>query len=118
MTLEEAKHALDELKAQGETDESILKTLYLMYTHDKMTLDDLRIFTELLGYKFTDEFEAMSDEDKKTKGLTQEDEAAEGVDKEEVEDAKEYTEGEKKADDESKDDDDDKRAARLFGFNK
>lgn len=75
MTLEEAKHALDELKSQGESDEDILKTLYLMYTHDKMTLEDLRIFTELLGYEFTDEFEAMSEEDKKTKGLTDVDEA-------------------------------------------
>ncbi len=74
MTIEEAKHALEELKRQGDDEETILKVLYLMYADGKMDLNDLRILTGLLGYEFTDEFEAMSEEDKKTKGLTQEDE--------------------------------------------
>lgn len=70
MTLEEAKQALDELKAMGKTDEEILGGMYMMYANDEMSLDDLRALTELLGYHFSDEFEAMSEEDKKTKGLS------------------------------------------------
>lgn len=79
MTIEEAKEALEELKRSGESDEDILKVLYLMYVDGKMNLSDLRGFTELLGYEFTDEFEAMSDEDKKTKGLALEDDAYENA---------------------------------------
>lgn len=77
MTLEDAKEALEELKRNGQSDEDILKVLYLMYIDGTIRLEDLRTFTALLGYEFTDEFEAMSDEDKKTKGLTLKDDAYE-----------------------------------------
>ena len=120
MTIEEAKKALEQLKSEGYSDEDIVKTLYLMYANDKMDLDDLRALTELMGYEFTEEFEAMSDEDKKKNGLKQTESAAEGVDKEDVEKAKEFgdDEDEKKEDDDDDDDDEDdeKKAARLFGF--
>lgn len=69
MTIDDAKEALEELKRSGESDEDILKVLYLMYCDGKMDLSDLRTFTELLGYEFTDEFENMSEDDKKVKGL-------------------------------------------------
>lgn len=69
MTLEDAKEALEELKRNGQSDEDILKVLYLMYTDGTIRLEDLRTFTALLGYEFTDEFEALSDDDKKTNGL-------------------------------------------------
>ena len=118
MTIEEAKKALEQLKSEGYSDEDIVKTLYLMYANDKMDLDDLRALTELMGYEFTEEFEAMSDEDKKKNGLRQTESAAEGVDKEDVEKAKEFgdDEYEKKEDDDDEDEDDEKKAARLFGF--
>lgn len=70
MTIEEAKRALEQLKAEGNSEEDILKVLYLMYQDGKIELGDLRIFTELLGWEFTEEFEEMSEEDKKNKGLT------------------------------------------------
>ena len=89
-----------------------------------MDLDDLRALTELMGYEFTEEFEAMSDEDKKKNGLKQTESAAEGVDKEDVEKAKEFGDDEdekkedapKSDDDKEDDEDDEKKAARLFGF--
>lgn len=116
MTIEEAKEALEELKKEGNSEEDILKILYVMYQDDAITLSDLRSFTELLGYEFTEEFEAMSDEDKKTKGFEKtDDQPAEGVDKEDIEKAKEFgDDGDKKEDEE----DDDAKAARLFGFKK
>ena len=126
MTIEEAKKALEQLKSEGKTDEEILGGMYLMFADGTMTLSDLRTLTELLGYEFTEEFEALSDEDKKKRGFESTDEPAEGVDKEDVEDAKEFgdDEDEKKEEsddeyddkDEDKDEDDEKKAARLFGF--
>lgn len=123
MTIEEAKEALEELKQEGNSEEDLLKMLYIMYTDGKIRLSDLRTFVGLLGYEFTDEFEAMSEEDKKKHGFKKTDEPAEGVDKEDIEEAKEYgdDEGEKpesesKADDDDEEDDDEKKAARLFGF--
>lgn len=126
MTLEELKKVFDDFKGEGYEEEEILEILYLMYADGKMPLEDLRTMTETLGYEFTEEFEAMSEEDKKKKGLDYKNgnKAAEGVDKEEVEDAKEFKEGEDDAPkaesktDDKDEDDDDKKAARLFGFNK
>lgn len=69
MTIDEAKQALEQLKNADESEEDILKVLYLMYVDGKMDLSDLRTLTELMGYEFTEEFENMSEEDKKTKGL-------------------------------------------------
>ena len=119
MTLEELKKVFDDFKGEGYEEEEILEILYLMYADGKMPLEDLRTMTETLGYEFTEEFEAMSEEDKKKKGLKHIENAGEGIDKEEVEDAKEFKEGESETDDKDEDDDDDdKKAARLFGFNK
>ena len=132
MTIEEAKKALEQLKSEGKTDEEILGGMYLMFADGAMTLSDLRTLTELLGYEFTEEFEALSDEDKKRRGFESTDEPAEGVDKEDVEDAKEFgddedekkeendsqpqSESEPKADEADDEEDDEKKAARLFGF--
>lgn len=81
MTIEEAKEALEQLKQEGNSEDDILKIMYLMYVDDELNLSDLRTLTKLLGYEFTDEFEAMSDEDKKKAGLTKTEEPAEGVGK-------------------------------------
>ena len=69
MTIEEAKQALEQLKNNGYSEEDIVKTLYLMYADEKMSMSDLRTLTELMGYEFTEEFENMSEEEKKTNGL-------------------------------------------------
>ena len=68
MTLREAKQVIDEFLAQGETEEDIVGALYVMYQEDDITLDELEKLIGLLGYEFTEEFKAMSEEDKKTKG--------------------------------------------------
>lgn len=69
MTLEEAMAAIEQFRAEGESDEDMLRSFYMMYANGDITLDDLRALTELVGWHFTEEFEAMSEEDKKTKGL-------------------------------------------------
>lgn len=129
MTAEEAKKAFDELRAQGESNEEILAGLYLMFVDGKFTVEELGKMAGLLGYDLTDEFKAMSPEDQKTKGFKEVDEAAEGVDKETIEDAKQLDKDEKNPIDDKKpepeqkddgkdDEDEEKKARKLFGFDK
>lgn len=132
MTIDEAKKAFDEMRAQGADDNAILGTLYSMFQDDKIDVNQLGALVNVLGYELTEEFKGMSPEDQKTKGYEEEAEnkPAEGVTKEEVEKAKEFgdDEGEKPAEEESKEEKSDdgesdeekerKEAERLFGFDK
>lgn len=95
MTLEEGKKAIEQLKAEGHSEEEILGAFYKMFQNDKLTLEELDGMVNLMGYHLTDDFKAMSPEDQKTKGYEETEEAAEGVDSEEVEEAKETEGGEK-----------------------
>lgn len=92
MTIEEAKKAFDEMRAQGADDNAILGTLYRMFQDDKIDVEQLGALVNVLGYELTDEFKQMTPEDQKTKGWEADDESekAEGVTDEEVEKAKEY----------------------------
>jgi hypothetical protein len=114
MTMDEAKKAIEMLKDKYEGEENALKALYVMYQKDKISLEDLRAFCGIMGYEFTEEFENMSDEDKKTKGL----EEVEEVDKDDEPETDTTDKTEDEADEEDEEDDDDKKAARLFGFDK
>jgi len=69
MTKEEAIQVLDSFKKQGMKDEEILNTFYRMYQANKINVDNLRAFASILGYEFTDEFEKMSDSEKKVNGV-------------------------------------------------
>lgn len=120
MTLDELKEVIEGFKKEGYTEEEILQIFYLMYVDNKIPLDDLRIFTEVMGWKFSDEFENMSEEDKKKKGLKYNEDNASKFDKEEIEDAKEYEPGEDKKseseDKKSEEEDEKAQARKLFGF--
>lgn len=69
MTKNEALKCIDMLKKEYGDEEEVGKALYVMYQRDLISLDDLRAFVGLMGYRFTDEFEAMSEKDKKIHGL-------------------------------------------------
>lgn len=132
MTVKEAQKAMNEMKAQGVTDDDLLGVLYLMFQDDKLTFDELEALVDSLGYQITEEFRNMSPEDQKTKGFKEtgtEDGAAEGVSQGEVEEAKEMESDETKDSEESdgqekepenKNDDEDelKQARKLYGFDK
>ena len=72
MTVKELEASYDELRAQGATDNDILGVLYIMYQKEQINTDQLREMIDILGYEFTDEFEAMSEEDKHVKGFKEE----------------------------------------------
>ena len=55
MTVEEAKNAIEELKAQGLTEEGIAASLYEMYKTDKLDLDQFGALVKLVGYELSDE---------------------------------------------------------------
>ena len=124
MTLKEAQHAIEELKAQGETEETMLATFYAMFIDDVLTVDELGDLCQLIGYELTDEFKNMSPEDQKTKGWEETEE--EDLTNEEIEDAKEIDADEKKSEDnnnnsddkkeDKKEESDDEKAKKLFGF--
>lgn len=129
MTLKEAQEAIKELKAQGETEESMLAVFYQMFIDDEIDVEELGDLCQLIGYELTDEFMNMSPEDQKTKGW---EETEEETSKEEIEDAKEWdSEDEKDYDGDSNPDaknndnknskaepeeSDDEKAKKLFGF--
>lgn len=132
MTIDEAKKAFDEMRAQGADDNAILGTLYSMFQDDKIDVNQLGALVNVLGYELTEDFKKMSPEDQKTKGYEEgeEDKPAEGVTKKEVEKAKEFGDDEdeesddEESDDEKSDDEESdeekerKEADRLFGFDK
>ena len=98
MTVDEVKCVYDKLKAQGDTDEDILAGLYLMFKHDELSYEELEAFSGILGFEMDEDFAKMSDEDKKKFGVSYDEEKADDVSKEEVEDAKEYEPEDKKED--------------------
>lgn len=119
MTPEELNKAIEQLKAEGHSEEEILGAFYKMFQNDELTLDELDGITNAMGYHLTDEFKSMSSEEQKTKGYEEQ-----TVDKEEVEDAKEIEPEEKEdedngdgkdEEDEEDEEDEKERAMKLFG---
>lgn len=107
MTVEEAKKMIEELKAQGETEEDIVAGFYAMFCEGDIDVNELGDLVKLVGYELTDEFKNWSEEDQKSKGWA-----------EDPEDAKEITEDEEPAEesDEDKEKADDEKARKLFGL--
>lgn len=129
MTVDEAKKAIEQLKAEGNDENAILGAFYKMFQDDKLTMEQFEAMVNLMGYHLTDEFKAMSPEDQKVKGIEAADEPAEGVGQEQIEDAKEdeggkepetkpdsESEPEPKSEEEPEEDEseEEKRAMKLF----
>lgn len=65
MTVEEAKKAIDGLKADGLTEEEIVVVFHDMYRNNKITAEEFGELVELVGYELTEEFYNMSEEERK-----------------------------------------------------
>lgn len=117
MTVEEAKKMIEELKAQGETEEDIVAGFYAMFCEGDIDVNELGDLVQLVGYELTDEFKNLSDEDKKTKGWAEDPEDAKEL--EEGEEEEESAEEEKEEPAESEEDKekaDEEKARKLFGL--
>ena len=127
MTVDEAKEAIEELKAQGANEEEIAGSFYLMFVEGKLDVNQFNALVNLLGYHLSDEFLAMSEEEQKEKGFAKTEEAAEGISDDTVEKSKDdetnpVKKDEEKEEPEDKEEDEDKeeeseedKAMKLFG---
>lgn len=127
MTLEEAKKAIDGLKADGLTEEEIAVVLHDMYRDDKITAEEFGELVGLVGYELTEEFYNMSEEERKERLYDEVD----GDDYDEDGEAKEDGqkdgkkdenpgEGEepKKPEPDAEPESEEEKARKLFGLNK
>ena len=141
MELKELQDALSELKSQGMSEEDILGSLYTMFIEDKIDANQLEAIADEMGYQLSEEFKKLSDEEKKTFGLAEEeaeeeepnlkdngtryedeDEEDESEEEDESDESGEEEEDESEEDedeDESEDDESEEdEAMKLFGLNK
>lgn len=90
MSIEELTKAVEEMKAQGQSEEEIAGAYYLLFRDGKITLEQLEALVNHLGFELSDEFKAMDPEAQKDGGYEVLDETPEDVkntkDDEEVED--------------------------------
>lgn len=128
MTVDEAKEAIEELKAQGANEEEIAGSFYLMFVDGKIDVNQLNALVNLLGYHLTDEFLAMGEAEQKEKGFDKTEEPADGVSEDTVEKAKDdetnpVTKSEEEPEEENEEneensdeeEDEEKKAMKLFG---
>ena len=107
MELNELKTAVEEMKAQGTSEEDILGTFYLKFVDGEISLEEFEALASVLGKGLSDEFKGLSEEEQKKYALTEEEEETEA--ETEADDAEE-TESET---DESEEDEE-KRAMKLL----
>lgn len=121
MTVQEMKSAIEQLKAEGHDEQSILGAFYKMFQDDKLTIDELDGIVNLMGYHLTDEFKNMSAEDQKVKGVKKTEEPAKDAEDVNVGKGKELSDDGKEIvpedEDDSDDSDEEARAMKLFGQN-
>ena len=127
MSVDEAKEAISEMRAQGNSDEEIAGAFYLMFVDEKLDVNQLNALVNLLGYHLSDEFMAMDPEQQRTQGFTEQETPEEGITPKQVEAAKDDETNpfkgeddqpaEKKEPETSKDDEEDEeeKAMKLFG---
>lgn len=136
ITIQEAIEAMKEYQAQDDvSDEEMVGILYAMFQADEISANELGAMLDGLGYDLSQEFLNMSPEDQKTKLYEEDDngdEPAEGVTQQEVEDAKEYGDGQTNDGDnkeenpfkkdantsQNENDEERKEARKLYGFDK
>lgn len=115
MTAKEAREAIDELMAQGETEDEIIAVFYQMFIDDKLTLEEFGNLLGVMDYELTEEFLNMSPEDQKTKGWEEdENEVKEDANEREAKDY-EY-EHENKNNNKNDEEEERERARKLYGF--
>lgn len=92
MSIEELTKAVEEMKAQGQSEEEIAGAYYLLFRDGKIDLEQLEALVNHLGFELSEEFKAMDPETQKDAGyevLDNEEEQNAPVSEEENEDDEE-----------------------------
>lgn len=120
MTVQEGQKVIEELKAQGNSEEEIAGSFYLLFKDNKINVEQLEGLVNLLGYHLTDEFKAMDTEQQKTQGyeLLDEEDNNEGQEDYQDNDGKEEgndgNDNPAPANEGNKEEDEEKEAMNLF----
>lgn len=92
MSIEELQKAIEEMKAQGQSEEEIAGAFYLLFRDGKIDLEQLEALVNTLGFELSEEFKAMDPEQQKDGGyevLNNEEEQAAPASEEKNEDDEE-----------------------------
>lgn len=65
MTVKEIEEVIEMLKNQGNSEEDIAASFYLMFAEKKIDLNQLRALLAVLGYDLSDEFLKLSEEEQR-----------------------------------------------------
>ena len=68
MSIEELQKAIEEMKAQGQSEEEIAGAFYLLFRDGKINLEQLEALVNQLGFELSEEFKAMDPEMQKEAG--------------------------------------------------
>ena len=112
MELNELKTAVEEMKAQGTSEEDILGTFYLKFVDGEISLEEFEALASVLGKGLSDEFKGLSEEEQKKYALTEESEPESDEEEAESEETEE-TESDEETEEESEEDEE-KRAMKLL----
>lgn len=104
MSIEELTKAVEEMKAQGQSEEEIAGAYYLLFRDGKIDIEQLEALVNHLGFELSEEFKAMDPETQKNAGY-------EVLDNEEEEQAAPASE-------EENEDDEEEKAMNLLGQGK
>lgn len=103
MELSELKTAVEEMKAQGTSEEDILGTFYLKFVDGEISLEEFEALASVLGKGLSEEFKGLSEEEQKKYALTEEEEETDNNEEAETE-----------SDDEEDEDEEEARAMKLL----
>ena len=65
MTVDEVKKAVEQLKAQGASENQIIGSFFKMFKDGKLELKEFEGLVDIMGYHLTDDFKNMSAEEQK-----------------------------------------------------
>lgn len=136
MSIEELQKAVEEMKAQGQSEEEIAGAYYLLFRDGKIDLEQLEALVNNLGFELSEEFKAMDPETQKEAGYqvldeeqnapeqssepaekseeNEEDEAMKFFGENKKEEKEETSEPEDKKEEENKDEEDEEKKAMKF----
>ena len=117
MDFEEFEKLTKMMKAQGLTDEDLLKTILKLYTDGKVDIEDMKKMAGALGYKLSEKF--LAEQEAHADANAEGEKSPEDLTPEEVEDAQETdsnSEEDEEDEDSEEDEEDEKKQARKLFF--
>ena len=65
ITLDDATKAIEEMKAQGASENDLLGAIYYMFQKGDIDLEEYKVFADALGYELSEQFLGLSEEEQK-----------------------------------------------------